>query len=253
MTVFLLLRKWKKLKQFSLLFFLLVKDVGAAVFMATATAMPELFTNMISTFVTDSDMGVGTIMGSLMFNILGVTSLSALLLPAVRAQRILKFDSCKIISKIFRFFFQPTKLDWWPLTRDCTILTINILFLLIFSWDGLIYFWEALILILLIVTYYIVMFNSTRLGHFVNRKISERKERKYSNNAISVFRMYRHFLMFAPQQELNRCAHQLTHLKIHKIMVHPIQHLMQNWLRWVKKKLKRQHHHQHTLHRQCIR
>lgn len=52
--------------------------------MATATATPELFTNLISTFVTDSDMGLGTVIGSLMFNILGVTSLSAILLCSVR-------------------------------------------------------------------------------------------------------------------------------------------------------------------------
>lgn len=51
--------------------------------MATATATPELFTNLISTFVTDSDMGLGTVIGSLMFNILGVTSLSTLLLCSV--------------------------------------------------------------------------------------------------------------------------------------------------------------------------
>lgn len=61
------------------------QDVGAAVFMATATAMPELFTNVISTFVTDSDMGVGTVIGSLMFNILGVTALSSTLIRAVSA------------------------------------------------------------------------------------------------------------------------------------------------------------------------
>lgn len=56
--------------------------------MATATATPELFTNLISTFVTDSDMGVGTVIGSLMFNILGVTALSSLLIRAVRHQMI---------------------------------------------------------------------------------------------------------------------------------------------------------------------
>lgn len=54
------------------------KDVGAAVFMASATAMPELFTNLISTFIADSDMGLGAVIGSLMWNILGVASLSSI-------------------------------------------------------------------------------------------------------------------------------------------------------------------------------
>lgn len=71
--------------------------MGAAVFMATATAMPELFTNVISTFVTDSDMGVGTVIGSLMFNILGVTALSSILIRAVSGPNIL---ICTIFNSI---------------------------------------------------------------------------------------------------------------------------------------------------------
>lgn len=46
--------------------------------MATATTTPELFTNVISTFVAESDMGIGTIIGSLMFNTLGVAAVAAL-------------------------------------------------------------------------------------------------------------------------------------------------------------------------------
>lgn len=46
--------------------------------MATATATPEMFTNVISTFIAESDMGLGTIIGSLMWNILGVASVSSL-------------------------------------------------------------------------------------------------------------------------------------------------------------------------------
>lgn len=43
-----------------------------------ATTTPEFFTNVISTFIMDSDMGVGTIIGSLMFNTLGVAALAGL-------------------------------------------------------------------------------------------------------------------------------------------------------------------------------
>lgn len=59
------------------------KDVGAAVFMATATATPELFTNLISTFIADSDLGLGAIVGSMMFNILGVAAVSSFVLKEV--------------------------------------------------------------------------------------------------------------------------------------------------------------------------
>lgn len=53
-------------------------DVAAATFMATATTMPEFFTNTISTFVTDSDLGIGAIIGSMLFNTLAVAGCAAL-------------------------------------------------------------------------------------------------------------------------------------------------------------------------------
>ncbi|KAJ8943859.1 hypothetical protein NQ314_009629 [Rhamnusium bicolor] len=39
----------------------LTPDVAAATFMSVATSCPELFTNIIGTFVTESDIGIGTI------------------------------------------------------------------------------------------------------------------------------------------------------------------------------------------------
>lgn len=46
--------------------------------MAIAGTIPEFFTNTISTFIAESDMGIGTIMGSLLFNTLGVACLAGL-------------------------------------------------------------------------------------------------------------------------------------------------------------------------------
>lgn len=60
------------------------KDVAAATFMATATSTPELFTNVISVFIAESDMGLGTIIGSMMFNTLGVAALAAFAAPKVK-------------------------------------------------------------------------------------------------------------------------------------------------------------------------
>lgn len=48
------------------------KDVAGATFMAAATSAPELFVNAIGTFITEGDIGVGTIVGSAVFNILAV-------------------------------------------------------------------------------------------------------------------------------------------------------------------------------------
>lgn len=59
-------------------FFMHFQDLAAATFMAVATTTPEFFTNVISTFITESDIGLGTIIGSLMFNTLGVAAVASL-------------------------------------------------------------------------------------------------------------------------------------------------------------------------------
>ncbi|KAF5282738.1 hypothetical protein FQR65_LT02735 [Abscondita terminalis] len=49
-------------------------DVAGATFMAAATLAPELFANVIGTFITEGDIGVGTIVRSAVFNILAVAA-----------------------------------------------------------------------------------------------------------------------------------------------------------------------------------
>ena len=44
------------------------KDVAGATLMAAGASSPELFSNMVSMFVTKSDLGIGTIIGSEIFN-----------------------------------------------------------------------------------------------------------------------------------------------------------------------------------------
>jgi Ca2+/Na+ antiporter len=52
----------------------LSEDVAGATFMAIATSSPELFINFVGTFITESDLGVGTMVGSAVFNVLGVAT-----------------------------------------------------------------------------------------------------------------------------------------------------------------------------------
>lgn len=51
--------------------------------MSVATSAPELFVNIIGTFLTQSDIGIGTVVGSSMFNTLGVASLGGLAAASV--------------------------------------------------------------------------------------------------------------------------------------------------------------------------
>uniref|UniRef100_A0A8C2EUW7 Sodium/calcium exchanger membrane region domain-containing protein n=2 Tax=Cyprinus carpio TaxID=7962 RepID=A0A8C2EUW7_CYPCA len=48
----------------------LSEDVAGATFMAAGSSAPELFTSLIGVFITKGDVGVGTIVGSAVFNIL---------------------------------------------------------------------------------------------------------------------------------------------------------------------------------------
>ncbi|EDS36458.1 conserved hypothetical protein [Culex quinquefasciatus] len=71
-------------------------DVAGATFMAAGGSAPELFTSVIGVFVSFDDVGIGTIVGSAVFNILFVIGM------------------CALFSKTL------LTLTWWPLFRDCT-------------------------------------------------------------------------------------------------------------------------------------
>uniref|UniRef100_A0A3B3Z8Y6 Sodium/calcium exchanger membrane region domain-containing protein n=1 Tax=Periophthalmus magnuspinnatus TaxID=409849 RepID=A0A3B3Z8Y6_9GOBI len=47
-------------------------DVARATFMAVGRSAPELFTSLIGVFITHPNIGIGTIVGSAVFNILCV-------------------------------------------------------------------------------------------------------------------------------------------------------------------------------------
>nr|XP_029714342.1 sodium/potassium/calcium exchanger 3 isoform X1 [Aedes albopictus] len=109
-------------------------DVAGATFMAAATSAPELFVNVIGTFITEGDIGVGTIVGSAVFNILAVAA------------------CCGIGAEMI------VPLDWWPLTRDCLAYGITVAILICIIHDERVEWYEALILVLLYIVYIAVMY-----------------------------------------------------------------------------------------------
>uniref|UniRef100_A0A7G3AI51 Putative k+-dependent ca2+/na+ exchanger nckx1 n=1 Tax=Lutzomyia longipalpis TaxID=7200 RepID=A0A7G3AI51_LUTLO len=126
------------------------KDVAAATFMATATTMPEFFTNCLATFLTKSDMGLGTIIGSMLFNTLGVAALASL--AAKKA----------------------VQLDWWPLVRDSLLYCINIGLLTIIVWDGEISWAESMVLFIFYFLYFAILFLDKRIARIVKFIIEEK-------------------------------------------------------------------------------
>ncbi|XP_051896647.1 sodium/potassium/calcium exchanger 1 [Pristis pectinata] len=98
-------------------------DVAGATFMAAGGSAPELFTSLIGVFISHSNVGIGTIVGSAVFNILFVIGM------------------CAIFSR------EILHLTWWPLFRDVSFYILDLLMLIVFFLDNVIRWWESLCLL----------------------------------------------------------------------------------------------------------
>ncbi|KAF7667634.1 hypothetical protein LDENG_00054620 [Lucifuga dentata] len=126
----------------------LSQDVAGATFMAAGSSAPELFTSLIGVFITKGDVGVGTIVGSAVFNILVIIGL------------------CGIFSG------QPISLTWWPLFRDAVFYILSILVLILVIYDEKVLWWETIILISMYGIYIIIMKFNRSLCNLVERHCS---------------------------------------------------------------------------------
>ncbi|XP_032410789.1 LOW QUALITY PROTEIN: sodium/potassium/calcium exchanger 3-like [Xiphophorus hellerii] len=126
----------------------LSQDVAGATFMAAGSSAPELFTSLIGVFITKGDVGVGTIVGSAVFNILVIIGL------------------CGIFSG------QPISLSWWPLFRDAVFYILSIVVLILVIYDEKVLWWETIILISMYGIYIIIMKFNRRLCCLVERHCS---------------------------------------------------------------------------------
>mmetsp|Transcript_7581 Transcript_7581/g.13658 ORF Transcript_7581/g.13658 Transcript_7581/m.13658 type:complete len:532 (+) Transcript_7581:215-1810(+) len=90
-------------------------DVAGATFLAAGSSAPELFTSLADAFGDASSIGMGTIVGSAMFNILVIVALSAAVAGKSGA---------------------ALKIDYRPVTRDVCFYSYSILLLALFFTDG---------------------------------------------------------------------------------------------------------------------
>ncbi|XP_060920615.1 sodium/potassium/calcium exchanger 2-like isoform X6 [Labrus mixtus] len=112
-------------------------DVAGATFMAAGGSAPELFTSVIGVFVSHSNVGIGTIVGSAVFNILFVIGM------------------CAVFSK------EVLNLTWWPLFRDVSFYIVGLLMLIYFFLDNEISLGESISLLTCYTCYVTFMkFNS---------------------------------------------------------------------------------------------
>lgn len=134
------------------------EDVAGATFMAAGGSAPELATSLIGTFVSTNDVGVGTIVGSAVFNVLFVIGM------------------CAIFSK------EVLKLTWWPLARDSSFYSIFLLVLVYAFYDKSISVYEAFALFICYIIYVTFMKYNQRAEYYIKTRFfgMPKKKKKQS-------------------------------------------------------------------------
>lgn len=127
------------------------EDVAGATFMAAGGSAPELFTSVIGVFISFDDVGIGTIVGSAVFNILFVIGM------------------CVLFSKTV------LDLTWWPLFRDVTFYSIALLALVACFMDSNVYWYEALIMFSMYIAYCLFMKFNADVERFVKKHLNRNK------------------------------------------------------------------------------
>ncbi|XP_035162520.1 sodium/potassium/calcium exchanger 2 isoform X3 [Callithrix jacchus] len=126
-------------------------DVAGATFMAAGGSAPELFTSLIGVFIAHSNVGIGTIVGSAVFNILFVIGMCAL------------------------FSREILNLTWWPLFRDVSFYIVDLIMLIIFFLDNVIMWWESLLLLTAYFFYVVFMKFNVQVEKWVKQMINRNK------------------------------------------------------------------------------
>ncbi|XP_019627402.1 PREDICTED: sodium/potassium/calcium exchanger 3-like isoform X1 [Branchiostoma belcheri] len=121
-------------------------DVAGATFMAAGSSAPELFTSIFGVFISQDDIGVGTIVGSAVFNLLFIVGLCGLMVGTA------------------------ITLTLWPLLRDCSIYLISVAALVIVMYDEQVHWYEACVLVCLYCLYVVLMYFNRQLSSEFSRR-----------------------------------------------------------------------------------
>ncbi|XP_068688374.1 sodium/potassium/calcium exchanger 4-like isoform X2 [Montipora foliosa] len=142
----------------------LQSDVAGATFMAFGSSAPELFASVIGVFITQGDIGIGTILGSAVFNVLFV------------------IGACGIGAGTVLY------LAWWPLVRDNMFYLLSVAILIVVLIDGVVTWPEALAMACSYSIYIIIMYFNKRIEAWVykitNTGSPEFKSDLHASNGI---------------------------------------------------------------------
>uniref|UniRef100_A0A8C5PT85 Solute carrier family 24 member 5 n=1 Tax=Leptobrachium leishanense TaxID=445787 RepID=A0A8C5PT85_9ANUR len=110
--------------------------------------LPSLEVISERVFVTKGDIGVSTIVGSAVYNLLGICAACCLLSPAV------------------------CRLSCWPLFRDCVAYSISVAAVIAITFDNEIYWFESASLILVYGLYILMLCFDIKINQYMMRKFS---------------------------------------------------------------------------------
>ncbi|KAJ6664090.1 hypothetical protein lerEdw1_008305 [Lerista edwardsae] len=126
----------------------LSQDVAGATFMAAGSSAPELVTAFLGVFVTKGDIGVSTILGSAIYNLLGISA------------------ACGLLSTVV------SRLSCWPLFRDCTAYAISAAAVLAMIIDNKVHWYECMSLLLIYGIYILVLCFDIKINQYIMKKFS---------------------------------------------------------------------------------
>ncbi|XP_037689992.1 sodium/potassium/calcium exchanger 5 [Choloepus didactylus] len=126
----------------------LSQDVAGATFMAAGSSAPELVTAFLGVFITKGDIGISTILGSAVYNLLGICA------------------ACGLLSNMV------SRLSCWPLFRDCVAYAISVAAVLGIIYDNQVYWYEATLLLLIYGFYVLVLCFDIKINQYIIRKCS---------------------------------------------------------------------------------
>jgi len=123
------------------------KDVAGATFMAIGSSAPTLFIAIVSIFFTEnaSDVGLGTVVGSTIFNTLFIIGV------------------CSMATSV------PLRVSCWPLMRDSFVYSIGTFTLVATVKDRKVFWYEAIIFVFIYLFYIIIMCFNRPLGRIFNK------------------------------------------------------------------------------------
>jgi len=142
------------------------EDVAGATFMAAGGSAPEFFTSIAGVFLSGNSVGISTIIGSAVFNILFVIGMCGLLAH------------------------DTLQLTWWPLFRDSMFYSISLLVLIISYLDWKIMYYEAIVLLVCYAAYVTFMYFNSRIENRVKSAFCRDREQdsiRVSSSANIIF------------------------------------------------------------------